>query len=390
MKFPTTLASTGFISALIGGVVLLNIVQPQQDRQSRTQQVGVILPLSGPLAEFGEAAKNGLLLATQEHPERFKSIRFVFEDSRYDPKTSISAFYKLARDPNTALIYNWGTATGEALAPIAEAQRVPLITNSQTPSISERRAHVLRFINPAEDFSKAILNALRSRGHRRFAVVKAELAYINDLLDGINENLRDGETLEVLETVATDEQDFRSTIAKVKTKDFDALGVFLISGQISQFYRQAEAQALAVPTFGSDFFESESEIAKSGPGIEGALYSNIIVSEEFREKYQKTFSNDTHLTYASNAYDFAMLTAQIFERQTSSKNPLELLAAYQQVQDQPGTSGRYGFIESANNDKFFAFSVGVKEVKGASIQVVSGPSPLEPQQNAATARARLR
>jgi len=356
---------------LVGGYTVQHRVASDKFPLSTSRHIGVIVPLSGSLAEFGEAARNGILLAIQEYPERFESLKFIFEDSQYDPKTSISAFRRLAADKEMALIYNWGTATGEALAPIAEAQGVPLITNSQTPGISEHRKYVLRFINPAEDFSKALLASLRKRGYRRIGIVKTELAYINELLSGIERNLQSGETLEVVDVFEPSSQDFKSTITKLKIKNFDIIGNFLISGQISQFYHQASAQHLATPTFGSDFFESEEEIIKAGSGIEGAIYANILVSDEFREKYRRMFGNDTHLTYASNAYDFALLTAERFEKILVNAKNVEILASYQDVTALHGTSGTYGFIMTASKDKYFSFPVGVKEIHQGAIRVLS-------------------
>ncbi|MCB0322564.1 MAG: ABC transporter substrate-binding protein [Bdellovibrionales bacterium] len=355
-------------SAIVSNLVRLDAPTPP------TRSIGVLLPLSGALAEFGEAARNGILLATAEHPERFRSIRFAFEDTQYDAGTSIAAFNRMATRDDVVLIYNWGTATGQALAPIAEARKIPLITNTQTPGVSEQRAYVVRFMNPAADFSKAILEALRSRGYRRFGIVKTELAYIDDLLAGIENNLAKGETLRVVDSYQPSDQDFRSTVAKLKSEHFDAVGVFLISGQISQFYRQMKAQELTVSTFGSDFFESESEIEQSGPAIEGAIYSNIAVSDRFREAYRDHYGTDTHVTYASNAYDFAMLTAEILGRGVEATDARELLLEYQQSKYRSGTAGPYGFVESPTTDKYFAFPVGVKAIANGKIHVIAGNS----------------
>lgn len=337
---------------------------------SEDPKIGVLVPLTGPLAEFGIAVKNGFELAQLEHPERFAKLGFVFEDSRYDAKTSITALSKLAWRRDISLVYNWGTATGEALAPVAEAREIALITNSQTPSLSENREYVLRFVNPAEDFSKALLKSLRQRGMKRIAVVKAELGYINELLEGVQRNLAMDETLEVVDTYSPEEQDFKSTITKLKAKDYDAVGVFLITGQISQFYRQAAAQNLSVPTFGSDFFESRAEIADAGPSIEGAFYSNVVVSDAFKTKYFERFGSDTHLTYASNAYDFALLSADLFANFAPGESAAATLRRYQEVQSRDGTSGEFAYKETLQGDKYFTFPIGVKQITAGQIVLV--------------------
>ena len=48
-----------------------------------TYKIGISAPLSGPLSEYGVAAKNGFLLARKQHPNVFKNIEFLFEDNQY-------------------------------------------------------------------------------------------------------------------------------------------------------------------------------------------------------------------------------------------------------------------------------------------------------------------
>jgi len=45
-------------------------------------KVGFILPLSGPVSEYGVAAQNGVALAKEEHPDLFENVELVFDDSR--------------------------------------------------------------------------------------------------------------------------------------------------------------------------------------------------------------------------------------------------------------------------------------------------------------------
>ena len=59
---------------LVGGYTVQHRVASDKFPLSTSRHIGVIVPLSGSLAEFGEAARNGILLATQEYPERFESL----------------------------------------------------------------------------------------------------------------------------------------------------------------------------------------------------------------------------------------------------------------------------------------------------------------------------
>ena len=48
---------------------------------------------------------------------------------------------------------------------------------------------VMRFMNPANDFSHTLLTHLRSKGYKKLAIVKTELAYLNHLIAGLQKEL---------------------------------------------------------------------------------------------------------------------------------------------------------------------------------------------------------
>ena len=50
---------------------------------------GIIVPLTGDLAQYGTAIKNGFELAKTESPKKLEKIRFIYEDSRYDGKAAV-------------------------------------------------------------------------------------------------------------------------------------------------------------------------------------------------------------------------------------------------------------------------------------------------------------
>ncbi|NDC38085.1 MAG: hypothetical protein EBZ48_08530, partial [Proteobacteria bacterium] len=98
-------------------------------------RVGVLLPLSGAPSEYGVAAKNGFELAIQENPELFKNVDFVFADTQYDSKKTISGLQKLRFEDGISAAYVWGYGPNQAVSPIAEKQLFPLFAMSGERSI---------------------------------------------------------------------------------------------------------------------------------------------------------------------------------------------------------------------------------------------------------------
>ncbi|MEK7650294.1 MAG: ABC transporter substrate-binding protein [Patescibacteria group bacterium] len=74
--------------------------------------IGAIIPLTGPLASFGEKLRNGLLLYGEEHPD----VNIVFEDDAGESKRAISAFIKLSTvDKANLIVGPFGPVSSAAL-----------------------------------------------------------------------------------------------------------------------------------------------------------------------------------------------------------------------------------------------------------------------------------
>jgi ABC-type branched-subunit amino acid transport system substrate-binding protein len=112
-------------------------------------RVGVSAPLSGVLAEYGTAVRNGITLAQSSDPTVNKHLKIVFEDSQWDPKTAVSAYHALVNNHKAQVIYNWGNPTSEAVIPIAERAGTPLIAMSSDPKVAKDKRWGIRSITSA-------------------------------------------------------------------------------------------------------------------------------------------------------------------------------------------------------------------------------------------------
>jgi hypothetical protein len=75
-----------------------------------------------------------------------------------------------------------------------------------------------------------------------------------------------------------------------------------LSGQVGAFYRELSKQGVLIHTFGTDVFESRAEIQAAGKAMQGAVYPNLHVPEDFRARYRSTFDKDSQISYAYNSY----------------------------------------------------------------------------------------
>lgn len=332
-------------------------------------KVGVVLPLTGPVAEYGAAARNGIELARKENPVLFSDIEFLYEDHKYEGRMALSAFNKLVTVDNIDLMYLWGYGPVQAVAPVAEQRKQPLIAVTGEQGIALKRDYIVRFCYHGEQAALEILPYLRKKGVKKIGILKTELAFINSILDGLRKNLADGESVEVIDSFQFENTDFKSSITRLKSMSYDAVGVFLGSGQISQFYRQAASQGYDGFTFGTDFFESKTEIVDSGAGIDGAVFPAPFVSEDFKKRYLDQFGNDLQVSWAANAYDFANYLGRQHSGMKGDKPAVALLEQFRKIKGEQGASGMFNFAADAEQGSGVEFQMVVKKVVGAEIVV---------------------
>ena len=94
-------------------------------------------------------------------------------------------------------------------------------------------------------------------------MVLTENSYLSGILAGLEKALPKSASVSVIGEYQPGGSDFQSAVTKLKASEFDAVGVFLMSGQIAHFYRQYAEQGVSLPTFGTDFFESYTEVKLS-------------------------------------------------------------------------------------------------------------------------------
>ena len=222
------LSKVSALMLLLASIVALGIAGAYDSLAQEKFKVGVSAPLTGDLAEYGAAVRQGIELASSEDEHSFKNLQFIFEDNQYEGSKAVSAFQKLTNIDAVRVIYNWGEPTLHSIAPIAERQRVPVVAMSLDPAPANGKKYVLRSINYSDQYASKLMQYLRSKGLKNIAIINSEDPFLNSMIAGLKRHLAQGETLEVFATVNPNDQDFKSQIARLKTRKFDVVGVYVV------------------------------------------------------------------------------------------------------------------------------------------------------------------
>jgi ABC-type branched-subunit amino acid transport system substrate-binding protein len=175
--------------------------RPRPRTEGARGTIGVVMPLSGDFAAFGQQGLRGLLLATEVFdagaetsgarpsgealpaasgdsagPGRSRAqteMRVLVRDSAGDPKKAAAAVRELAADPEVvAIVGPIFSAESFAAAEAAEQAGVPLVTLSHREDVPLLRTQVFRTrTTPADEVGVLVQHAFDSLGAERFAVL---------------------------------------------------------------------------------------------------------------------------------------------------------------------------------------------------------------------------
>jgi len=163
--------------------------------------IGVILPLRGEYAAFGEEALKGVLLATGIFgKDETPPVEVLVKDSGEDPSVTAKAVEDIASDERVIGIVG-PLLSGTALEAARKAQRlrIPIITLSQREDLTKLGDYVFRnSLTPSIQARGIARYAVDVLGFKRFAILYPENPYGIELANYFKEEVKKGGAAEVV------------------------------------------------------------------------------------------------------------------------------------------------------------------------------------------------
>jgi branched-chain amino acid transport system substrate-binding protein len=298
----------GVFVFLLIGVISSFAEEPQGNRV----KIGVVIPLTGPLAASAQSFRAASLMALDDFGKGAKlRYELVFEDDQLQSKNAATGAKKLiTRDKVAAIVSTWSYG-GSVVAPIAERSQVIHIGIAWAPEIA---AGAYNFLNlaPPSAFLPLILEVFKRRGFKRISTVvpmEAGSVYSAQEL----ERLAPSAGLSVVSKleVGYSETDFRASISKELSKRPDVIYVNLIGGQLDTFISQLRVLNSTAPVV----IQTGLSTVSSLESYEGYWYAaeTYFPELELEERLVRSV-NHQHTLYAANFYDAIGILIQAFER----------------------------------------------------------------------------
>jgi len=304
--------------------------QQQGNNDRSTVKIGFFGDLSGPTFNYGESAKNGVLMAADEINQaggiNGHQIDVVFEDDKGSPESAAQLTGRLIdKDKVVAIIAAGVSGNSLAAAPKAQAAKVPLIApSSTTPAVTQVGDYIFRacYIDAfqGEVMAKFAANTLKAR---KAAVL---LDYNNPYSRGLTDFFEysfaklDGHII-AKQSYKQDDADFRGQLSAIKAASPDVIYVPGFYGDVALIAKQARQLGLTVPLLGADGWDAPELWELGGDALNGSYISNHYSADDpaeniqtFVQNYRQRYRNLTPDAHAALAYDALRFLAEAMQR----------------------------------------------------------------------------
>ena len=329
--------------------------------EGKPYTIGVIVPLSGDAASLGNYIRKGVIFSYDSLPASVHDrVRILFEDDQLQPAKTVSAYHKLVSTDHADAIFVTGSGSGNALGPLAERDKKLLIAvGASDKRFASGTTYVFTHWVSPESETVPLVDEVKKRGFKSIGIITSEHEGANALREAFLKELKKQDLAERIvfdEKVAMGAQDFKTLLAKARTKNVDAMCTIILPGSLATYAKQVKEVALPAEIFGYELFEDVNEVKASEGTLVGKWYVNASdPTNEFRERFKMKFGELPGFG-AGNAYDSLALVA--FAAAAFNGNNLLIANHLRELKDYKGAVGLY----SATGDNRFALPATLKVV----------------------------
>ena len=341
------------------GVLLCGCDRPKAETGGHPTIVGAALPLTGDAAVYGQALKNGIELALEEHNRAGSNkLSIIYEDDQYAPKMAVTAVQKLIQVDKVPLIIGGaGSTTAEPIISIITQNKVVLLSPCATaPSLTGASPYFFR-LWPSDTYEGVVLaeTAWNKLGIKKVAVLYVNAPYGQGITDVFSKRYQQlGGTIAFSESYAQNATDFRTQLTKIKAEGVPWVFLPGYVKEVSNILKQSLELGVEVRFLGVNSLYDPNLLKVAGKAAEGAIFAvqtydadsvNPLI-HRFVESYQTKYGAKPD-AFAATGYDALRVVAAAIERSNSISGP-ELRDAMAKIKDFKGPSGHISF--NANGD----------------------------------------
>lgn len=348
-------------------------------------RIGEYGSLTGNDATFGISTNKGIRMALDEANEKGgikgKKIKLITLDDQGKNEEAAQAVMRLiTQEKVVAVLGEVASSRSKAAAPIAQENKIPMITPSSTnPDVTKIGDYIFRvcFIDPFQGYVMAKFATENLKVKKAAILRDVKNDYSVGLADVFAAEFKKmgGEIVADLSYQAND-VDFKAQLTQIRSKQPEAIFVPGYYTEVGLIAKQARDLGIKAPLLGGDGWDSTklSEIGKEA--INGSYFSNHYTNEstdpmvqDFIKRFQAKY-NEVPDGLSAMGYDAARVLVAAMER-AADLNPTSIRDEIAKTKDFPGVTGKITLNEERNAVK----SAVVVQVQGTTNKYVTTITP---------------
>ena len=320
-------------------------------------KVGVMFPLTGPIAANGKASRDAVRQAFDEEGNRVagRPVQLFYEDSQGKPDVGLTKIKALVERDHVDLLVSVVVSTvAAAVAPYIKEAKVPWVTTASLVGLTRdlRSPYTFRMMTSSYQYAIDAAEWAKKQGWKKLYYIGWNAAPAREAYDALKMNFGEQNIVEALfPNVGT--PDYAPYLSKLDPAKADGVLVSIWGADAPRIARQFSEYGLKgkLPFFGVASFTAEEALADMPPEVEGInsayVYCGTLNSEankRFVEGYRKRY-NATPGPYPYLAYMAAKATIQALKEVNGRAEDHDAVAAALRKVQLEGPMGKVFFDE---------------------------------------------
>lgn len=342
------------------GLATLVVMSHNAYAAGGTIEIGMLSDMSGPAALSGSHKVNGAQLAVDEINAHGgihgQMLKLIVEDDRGQNQAGVSAYEKLAADPNVVVIINSVRSTiVQATLPYVLRDQIPTLVGGTDPKLTHvGNSWVFRF-RPNDNYASQAMAAYSTgvMGSKNIAILYDTDAFgsagNNLLIDALKKN---GADIVSDQGYTTASQDYTSYLENIQRSGADTLETYMTNSEDeAQMLKQLRRLGLNIKIMGSPSIATAVAIQLGGDAVNGTygvsdfVATGTPVSKEFTSAYEAKYHSQPDL-FGAWVYDAVTIVSQVIAADGTS--PSAIQKGMHAVQNYHGVEGTYSFDQNGD------------------------------------------
>jgi branched-chain amino acid transport system substrate-binding protein len=338
--------------------------QPNSNERDRTPiKIGFFGDLSGPTFNFGQSAKNGMLMAADQINQaggiNGRPIDVVIDDDHGSPEQAAELTGKLINQDHVVSIIAAGTSgNSRAAAPKAQAAHIPMISPSSTdPAVTQVGEYIFRacFVDAFQGEVMARF-AAQTLGAKKAAILfDFNSPYGRGLTEFFELSFAKlGGQIVAKPSYMQGDTDFKGQLSTIQVNEPDVIYIPGYYNDVAVIAKQARAAGLKQPLLGADGWDAPELWPLAGDALNISYITTHYSADDpspaiqtFVHEYKQRYGNLVPDAHAALAYDATRVLANAIER-AGSTEPAKIRDALAATKDFPGVTGVIGMDSERN------------------------------------------